>query len=517
MIYRFGDFSLDPERRELRCDGDLIELQPRIFDLICFLVRHRDRVVGKDELLDSLWPGVIVVEGALQRAVSLARAKLRKGGADACIKTYARKGYRFVAEVQEDTDTGPDSTSPQSSTPGAVHAKPSIVVLPFDSPGDNVDQDFFAEGMSEDISTALSRLRSLVVISRASSSGYRDQPRDYRRIGSELDVRYILAGSLRMAGDQLRVTVELIDTPTHSQIWSERFDRRLDNLFDIQDDITGNIVAKIEPEFSQFEKAQARIRSPGSLDAWGAYQRGIWHMHQFTREDTDTALPLFQQATSLDPEFAPAYAGASFCHFSNAYLGFNSEYEKESGKALEMAERGVNADNQSPAAHWALGRAYLLQGKIEIVIEELDISVDLNPNFAQGYYMLGWAWELHGDPGAACQHLDRALALSPRDPLLFAFSSVRSMALMLAGDYDEAVRYAELAIRQPNSHEHTGAIRVAALSLAGQREEAGKAAIEILARRPDYNCRLFERSQPHSNPRDMRLMLRGLLDSGIPE
>ena len=517
MIYRFENLSLDAERRELRAADELLQLQPRVFDLVLYLIRNRDRVVSKDELLDRLWPGVVVVEGALQRAMSLARSCLREACGSDCIRTHARKGYRFVAEVTEEADTDARSGTGQTGlAAGLPQAKPAIAVLPFENLGNDPDQALIAEGLAEDISTALSRLRCLVVISRASSRLYRAVSENLDEAATELGVRYLLTGSVRRADADLRVHVELIDSASRVQIWAETYDREIDNLFQILDEITASVVAEIEPEFSQFEREQARIKSPDNLDAWSVYQRGLWHLYQFTRADVVASLPLFEQAISLDPQFAPAHAGASFCHFSNAYLEYAENWLSAVEQARASAEHAVAADNRCPAAHWSMGRALLLEGELDAAIGEFDVSIELNPNFAHAFYMLGWATVLAGNPRDGLAHIDTAENLSPRDPLLFAFRMVRAMGLLLQGDCEQAVHYSTRAVRQPNSHQHTLAVQVAALTACGRLEEARAAAERLLAIDPDYSCAAFAQVMPYRSDEDLASVTGPLQQAGIP-
>lgn len=514
MTYRFENLQLDAERRELRAGDELLKLQPRVFDLILYLVRNRERVVGKDELLDRLWPGVVVVEGALQRAISLARTQLREACGKDCIRTHSRKGYRFVAEVDE--GSGPAAGVAAPADGARVPAKPAIVVLPFANPGDDSEQAVIAEGLAEDISSGLSRLRCLIVISMASSQLYRDASHDLETAAGELGARYVLTGSVRRAGERLRVHVELIDCPSRAQIWADRFDRKIDNLFQIQDEITAGVVAEIEPEFSQFEREQARIRPPDNLDAWGAYQRGLWHLYQFTRADVVAALPLFERAISLDSQFAPAHAGASFCHFSNAYLEYAENWQRAVEQARITAEHGVAADNRCPAAHWSMGRALLLQGELDAAIGEFEISVELNPNFAQAFYMLGWVNVLAGNPRAGLEYIDTAERLSPRDPLLFAFRMVRAMAFLLLGDHRQALKYSGLAVRQPNSHQHTLAVHVAALVASDQLDKARVEAAKLLEIDADYSCADYARVMPYRSAEDLDSVTGPLRRAGLP-
>jgi len=507
MVFKFLNLILDSERRELRCEEQPLRLQPRTFDLLLYLIRNRERVVTKEELLEQLWPGVIVVEGALQRAISVARATLQAGCGEECIRTYPRQGYRFVADVTEQTG---------ATTAISASAKPSIVVLPFSCLSPDPEHAWFAEGIAEDISTSLSRLRSLFVISRATGMAYSGREADVAAIGEELSVRYVLSGSVRTSDDRIRVSVRLMDTSTRGLIWADRFDRQIGDLFAIQDEITASVVANIEPEFSQFEGERAGTTAPDNLDAWTAYQKGLWHLYQFTAEDTRQALALFEHARSCDPRFAPVHAGISFTHFSNAYLGYAADWAHEIRMAKSSAETGVSVDNHCPFAHWALGRALLLAGNLEDAIEEFDTSLLLNPNFAHGFYMLGWAQVLYGNAQAALDNLDKAERLSPRDPLLFAFNMVRAMAYLLLNENALALDYAMRAVRQPNSHAHTLAILVIAQMENERPEEARISAREILSQRPDYSCALFNRSMPYRSASEQAGMPNRLAEAGIP-
>jgi len=507
MVFQFLNLTLDSERRELRSGEQPLRLQPRTFDLLLYLVRNRQRVVTKEELLDQLWPGVIVVEGALQRTISVARSTLRAGCGEDCIQTYPRQGYRFVADVTQ---------QPETAMAASGSARPSIVVLPFSCLSADPEHAFFAEGIAEDISTSLSRLRSLFVISRATGMAYSSREADVAAIGEELSVRYVLAGSVRTSADRIRVSVRLIDTSTRGLIWAERFDRQIGDLFAVQDEITASVVATIEPEFSQFEGERAGVTAPDNLDAWTAYQKGVWHLYQFTAKDTRAAVALFEHARALDPRFAPTHAGISFSHFSNAYLGYTSDWENEIQMAHSSAETGVSVDNHCPFAHWALGRALLLEGNLEGAIEEFETSLILNPNFAHGFYMLGWAQVLYGSACSALDNLDKAERLSPRDPLLFAFNMVRAMAYLLLKENAIALEYATRAVRQPNSHAHTLAIQVIALMENARPEEARSGAKAILAQRSDYSCALFERSMPYCSASERARMCQRLAEAGIP-
>ncbi len=250
---------------------------------------------------------------------------------------------------------------------------------------------------------------------------------------------------------------------------------------------------------------------------WGLYQRGLWHIYQFTREDRIEALSLFKQATELDSKFGPAHAGVSFAHFLAVYLAYTEDREADLVNCYEAARKSVECDEKDPVGHWVLARAHLLRGEHELAIAEFTTAIELNPSFAQGYYNLGWALVQAGRPVEALPHLDKAYRLSPHDPLVFAFMNVRSLALVLMGDLEQAFEWAAKATRQPHAHFHTFAIAAVCAALFGREDEARRAVDEILLRRPDYSCSFFEQSYPFKQREDLDKFLDGLRKAGLPE
>jgi adenylate cyclase len=414
------------------------------------------------------------------------------------------------------TDT--DSVSRGSDAGGLpLPDKPSIAVLPFENMSGDPEQEFFADGMAEEIITALSRYRWFFVIARNSSFTYKGRAVDVTQVAKELGVRYVLEGSVRKAGNRVRVTAQLIDATTGNHIWAERYDRELDDIFALQDDITEAIVAAIEPELGGVERERAFRKLPGSLDVWGLYQRGLWHIYQFTREDRIEALSLFKQARELDSKFGPAHAGVSFAHFLAVYLGYTEDREADLANCYEAARKSVECDEKDPVGHWVLARAHLLRGEHERAIAEFTTAIELNPSFAQGYYNLGWALVQAGRPVEALPHLDKAYRLSPHDPLVFAFMNVRSLALVLMGDLEQAFEWAAKATRQPHAHFHTFAIAAVCAALFGREDEARRAVDEIILLRPNYSCSFFEQSYPFKQREDLERFLDGLRKAGLPD
>ena len=268
-------------------------------------------------------------------------------------------------------------------------AKPSIAILPFANMSGDPEQEYFSDGISEDLITALSRVRWLFVIARNSSFTYKGKHTDVKQVGRELGVRYVLEGSVRKGGSRVRITAQLIDATSSAHVWAERFDRELADIFAVQDEITERIAAAIEPELARAELERSRRKPPESLDAWDLYQRGLWHIWQFNAEDNAAARKLFERATALDPGFSPFFAALSLCRLLEHTLTFRPMEERSIDAALEIARHAVALDDKDAVAHAVLGRAFAALGDHEGAIAELGQAVRLNPNLALAHYGLG--------------------------------------------------------------------------------------------------------------------------------
>ncbi len=400
----------------------------------------------------------------------------------------------------------------------ALPDKPSIAILPFANMSGDPEQAYFADGLSEDIITGLSCIRSLFVIARNSSFVYRGASVDVNRVSQELGVRYVLEGSVRRSGNRIRVTGQLIDTPGRNHIWARKFDRDLEDIFDVQDEITNAIVAAIGAEVDSAERARALRRPTNQLDAWSFYQRAMWHVYQHTNEDFSKAISFFEEALSRDANLALAQSGLSYAHYFNALLDSSDEFETKARKALHHAKRAVSLDDKDPISYWNLGRAYRILGEVEQSIPSLRTALELNPNYAQAHYNLGWSLVLAGRTDAeTIGHLDQALRLSPRDPLLHTFLIVRAISAMLLGDLLEALRWAESAVQQSNTHFQVRAGYIVILEMNGKHAAAVKEARELLAERPEYRSSFFRRVMPYQRREDIDPQISCLVAAGIPE
>ena len=366
--------------------------------------------------------------------------------------------------------------------------RPSLAVLPFGTLGGQSEGGGFADGVAADVLVRLSRLRSLFVIARGSSFRFRGAQIDPYTVGRALGVRYLASGAIRTDGHRLRLTVELVEAETGAVMWSDIYDRRLDAVFDLQDELATRIAAALDDEIEAAEMRRALAVPPSSLDGWSAYHRGLWHMYRFTRGDNETARSLFQQALRTDPLSARLYAGLSFTHFQDAFLHRTGQRGIEAEHAYRFAEQSVGLDERDPTSHLALGRALWLLGRQDDAVEELSLAVGLNPNFALGHYSLAFVQAQGGDARAALGAADVAQRLSPFDPLLFGMLGARALACLNLKEHAQAALWGDRAARRPNAHVHIQAIAAFSNALADRREEAGGYARRIRETAPSYRC-----------------------------
>ena len=376
--------------------------------------------------------------------------------------------------------------------PDIATRRASLAVMPFTDRTRGVAvRGGLGDGLAHDIITRLAKLRSMFVIAQGTVFAL-----DERRIGAEdagrrLNVDYVAGGSLRHeAGGRVSVTVQLTETRSARVLWAEVFVGKQDDTFGWLDIIGDRIVAAVASQIEVAERNRAILKAPNSLDAWEAHHRGLWHMMRFNREDNEQARHFFQTAVRLDPGFARPYAGLSFTHFQDAFLGWAGR-DDATEMAYRVASQGLMADDLDPSAHWALGRAQWLRGRLSESLAELDTSVDLSPNFAHGHYTLAFVHAQSGDPQAAVSESDHSRALSPFDPMLVALMGARAMGLMRLGRHDEAADWAIKAAARPNAHVHILAIAQYCLALADRGDEARQLAAAVQRAQPGYGVEDF--------------------------
>ncbi len=364
----------------------------------------------------------------------------------------------------------------------------SIAVMPFmDHSRATATRGGLADGLAYDVITRLAKLRSMFVIAQGTVFALDQQHVGAEEAGRTLDVDYMVSGSLRREGARVAVSVQLVETRTARIVWAELFNNRCDEALGVLEDIGNRIVSSVASQIEVAERNRAILKPPSSLDAWEAHHRGLWHMYRFDRAHNEQAHHFFETATRLDPGFARPWAGLSFTHFQNAFLGW-SERGHEIEMAYRTASQAVMADDRDPAAHWALGRALWLRGALAESLVELETSTDLSPNFALGHYTRAFVQAQSGDAQDAIRASDLSRELSPFDPLLFGMLATRAVALMRLGRHDEAADWSLKAAARPNAHVHIQAIAVHCLALAGRLDEARATAAAIGRQWPGYGC-----------------------------
>jgi TolB-like protein len=494
MRFIVGDNVLDSDRRELWRGARAIAVEPQVFDLLVYLMENRDRVVSKDDLIASVWHGRVVSDSTLTSRINAARQALGDSGKQQnLIRTVARKGLRFVGTVQTEArmPSGISSTHNEDMREPSRNAlpfpdRPAIAVLPFTNMTGDAGQEYFSDGVSEDIITALSKLRWFFVIARNSSFIYKGRPIHMKQIAEELGVGYVLEGSVRREGDRVRITAQLNDAITGSHIWAERYDRELADVFAVQDEITEAIVAAIQPQLYVAENFRASRKAPDSLDAWDLVMRALSHYWRVTRQDNVVAQALLEKAVAIDSNYGQALGVLAASHTFGGHMGW-----EEAAAVAPLAERAARAaivaDGEDPWAHLALGSVHLFTQRFDDSLEEFESALRLNPNFslAQGYYGLCLCYCGRWQEGAAAAA--RALRLSPRDPFSAIYYGIAAYAQFVGRNYAEAMRLARQGIRQRNDFVGAHRVLTAAAGMSGLTEAATTALHDLRRAQPNVS------------------------------
>ena len=522
MQFIFENHTLNTDRRELRRGCELVAVEPQVFDLLIYLLTHRDRVVSKDDLFASVWAGRVVSDSTLTSRINAARKAIGDSGEDQkLIRTVARKGFRFVGTVQM-SDAGAVSADVGSAAlegreswrPIALHERPAIAVLPFTNMSGDSEQEYFSDGISEDIITALSKLRWFFVIARNSSFTYKGKSVHMKQVGTELGVGYVLEGSVRRGGDRVRITAQLNDVTTGSHLWAEKYDRKLADVFAVQDEITEAIVAAIEPQLYAAENFRAQRKPPDSLDAWDLVMRALSHYWRVTRQDNVVAQALLEKAIAIDPTYGQALGVLATSYTFSAHMGW-SDMAGVADIAERAAHAAIQADSEDPWAHLALGSVFLFRRRFEDSLAEFESALDLNPNFslAQGYYGLTLSYCGRWQEG--CVAAQRALQLSPRDPFSAIFCGISAYSHFVGRKYDEATRLAREGIRQRGDFVGCHRVLTATAGMAGQHDVAKAALLELKRAQPNVSLAWIESEMPIKQDADREHYLEGFRRAGL--
>jgi len=526
MRSRFGDFVLDTDRFELCRRGAPLRVEPQVIELLALLVEHHDRMVSREEIFEKIWHGRIVSDAALSSRIKTARQILGDDGqAQRFIRTVHKKGFRFVAplefgEPSVDTATAAPVSSAAATPPADVAQvrRPTIAVLPFGNLSDDSEQEYFSDGITADIITRLARYRWLSVVARNTTFGYKGRSIDVRQLGAELDASYVVEGTVQRAANRVRVSVHLVDSHTGAQLWSDRYDREISDIFELQDEITEKIVARVEPEIGYAERRRVAHIRPASLQAWDCYHLGVHHFFRFTAPDNSEAQRLLRRSQQLDPGFGEAYAWWAYAVIVGMVYWDTPPTQALLDEALAACDRALSLDAQNATFYALRARTKLARREYEGAIADNEQAIALNPSFAAAHCGLGDSLAYEGKYEQAQQCFDKAVALSPNDPQLWAFLTYGALALLFRKDFQRALEWAERASGIPNCQYWTHAHKAVALAYLGRIDEARRAAATLMRVVPRFS-REFARARLFYLRRQeqVELYLDGLERCGVPD
>jgi TolB-like protein len=530
LDFRFAGFEIDVARQEMRRAGAVVHIEPQVFDLIIYLIQHRDRIVSKDELINTIWQGRFVSEAALSSRISAARRALGDSGNDqSLIRTLRKRGFRFVGDIVE---TSPAPTGMAGGQPATRHSTvnandapkivpnaeplplpdtPSIAVLPFQNMGQDPDQEYFADGLTEDIITGLSRQRWFSVIASTSSFIYKGQAVDVRNVAVRLGVRYVLEGSVRTAANRVRVTGQLIDATKGNHLWAEKYDRDLADVFALQDDIAARVIGCVGPQILVTEAARIQRKPPQSIDARDLVMRAVPHMWRLNGSEQVRAQEQLQRALTLDPDYAHAHALLGWVYLTMCDLDTRAPIGEFTNRALAAGTRSITLDNEDPWSYLVVGLGHARRGRSNLASSHLTKSVELSPGFALGHAGLGYALAVGGQPERGLQSVEQAHRLSRRDPFLANYAPVvRYTALFALERYEETVAICRATAASHPKHAGAWRLLTASLGLMGRTDEAREALVHALTLEADLSD-----DQVYSDPADRARVMEGLRKAGL--
>jgi len=523
--FQIAGWTIHPMTNRMSSGSDTIRLEPKVMQVLAYLAQRPGQTVTRDELARAVWAGTVVGDDAVTNAI----IKLRKAFDDASrsskvIETIPKRGYRLVAKVERrpggehgaaEETVGADATVDSA---GAQTAPPTIAVLPFRNLSDDPEQEYFSDGIAEDITTALSNTGWFFVTARHSAFAYKGTAIDVRQVGKELGVQYVLEGSVRKGGDRIRVTAQLIETATGKHIWANRYDGMLRDIFDLQDQITETIAATLEPEFHRAEAKRIAQKRPENMDAYDYLLRGLSYMNKLTPEDTRAALPYFLKAITKDPNYGRAYAYAFWCYRREVELSGMMLSKMERAEAIRLMEAGLKTDKDDPVVLWQAGsmKAYF-ERDFEDALALIERSLSLDPNSPRALLASVMIHTFMGDTETAIKQAERALRISPRSPSHWVnFVHVAASHLQELR-FETAIEAARKAI-QLNQYS-TPAYLVLAASYAhlGRSDEAQAAVKQALKLNPKLTIGRLPELFPIAKYKNLDSYLDGLRMAGLPD
>lgn len=538
VVLRFDDYLLDLDREELWRGGEVVSIEPQAMRILAVLIEARDRVVTKEELMDEVWGDRFVSESALTTQIKELRRAVGDTGRDQrVIRTAHGRGYRFAAPVEETADGGAGGVTAASGVgqPGPagtaegrvgdggarvappVRANPLIAVLPFTSLSGEAGHEHVADGLIHDIITALSKHRWLRVLPRPTAAQYATGADDViGRLRNELDVHYVVEGSVRLHDDRLRITTSLTDAVQGAHVWADRYDRRIDDLFEVLDEITDLIVAAIEPEVGYAERARVARGPRTTLAAWDLFHLGVAHFFRFTAEDNLEAQRMLDECRRLDPSFPDAQAWWAYAVVLGMVYWDTEPSQESLDEALAATQQALNIDGHNAVFHALRGRVQLARREYGLALADNRRALELNPTFAGAWCGLGDSLCYEGAYDEAIEHFTHAVSIGTHDPQRWAFLSYGALALLFAGRHEEAVDWAEQAMTIPNCQYWTWAHKTVALAQLGRLDEARATAATLVAMQPGFTVDFARRRLFYlKRPEQLEGYLGGLAAAGV--
>ncbi|QGX97484.1 tetratricopeptide repeat protein [Roseovarius faecimaris] len=507
MKARFGNCEIDTDARRLCRDGEIVDMEPQVFDVLATLIDSKDRVLSKDDLIERVWGGRIVSDTAVTSRIKAVRGAVGDDGvAQRVIRTIRGVGYQFVADLEMNSD----NVVALDEKPD----QPLVLVLPFTQVPNDPTSLWRLDGICDDVISALSRFRDLRVISRLTSFGLRDlAASEMSQAVEELGAEYLVEGALRQRGEGWRIQVSLIALKTQTQIWSERWELSSEDLQDL-DAYIDRIAAAIEPELLSAERDRVRRLSETDLSTWETTQRGLWLLWQQRPGLHAKAVAILQEAINRDPEYALAHAGLAYalCHaHKEGVVG-----DEALDQALAAARRAVQLDPRDAFAYVALGRSHLARAEFDASIAAYDEAIARNPNHAYGHFGRGYSLCLSGRPTEAIDHFERVLELSPRDPQGWSVCVMLCFSCLLTNRTHDALGWARKAQQMPNAPHWALAAEAAALKSLGRKAEAEKSLRRALIARPDLDAAFLDRAYPFAARQDYDKLAGLMLGTFVP-
>lgn len=540
MRYRFGDYELDETRYELTRNNEHVHVQPQVLDLLLFLLREPGRLVSRDEIIEAVWQGRAISDSTINSRIKAARQAVGDDGRrQTSIQTVPRRGLRFVAPVEafegergktsvgkrEGIGCHPVETSePKPPRPNffpalsdfpSVTDKPSVAVLPFQDMSGDRDEDYFADGVTEDILTALSKISQLFVIARNSSFKYKGNDVGARRIGQELGVKHVVEGSVRRAGNRVRVTAQLVECESGRYLWADRFEGELDDVFDLQDRITEKIVTSLEVTLAEGEKARIWRERSGSPHVYETFQNAMLLYRNFSKQSHLQAVHELERTLEIDPDYTPALFLYGYALVDLARFGWTDDRKAAFASALETAERAIAIDPYYADAYTTISYAQTFQGHHDEALVAAERAVALTPNIAGTLHRTAMSHIFAGNFEIGRKYEEQATRLNPMDQFVSLVELARAHYHL--GAFDDARRAAVHVLAGQPRWLTAQTILVSALWQLGREVEAREVADKIVKGHGKFSVSRWAKGWPYRRPEDLEFLIDPLICADLPD